>query len=964
MTPEQFIEKWKRSTLTERAGSQQHFLDLCLLLDEPNPSDTDQKGDLYCFERGALKSNGGKGWADVWKKGHFGWEYKGKDRNLDAAFQQLQQYAIALENPPLLVVCDMQSIVIYTNFTNTVQEKHVIALDDLRDANKRQLLKNVFSNPEQLKPSRTRDALTKEIAKDFSALAQELRDKGHEAHAVAHFINRLVFCMFAEDVELLPNHMFTEMLKISVYKPNEFQDFAKQLFAAMKKGGLVGFQRIDYFNGGLFNDSEALPLTTEQIKLVLNAALKDWSAIDPSIFGTLFERGLDPSKRSQLGAHYTDHEKIMMIIRPTVLAPLEREWAEQKQAITDALTKSEQAKIPAAKTKQRNQAEKLKRAFMDRINAIRVLDPACGSGNFLYLALQTLKDFEYRVQLECEALGLPREFNLLGPEVLRGIEINPYAAELARVSIWIGDIQWHRAKGLDISKNPILKPLDVIECRDAVLNADGTEAKWPEAEFIIGNPPFLGSRKMKPELGEAYVNTLRKAYKGRVSKGADFVCYWFEKARTQLVSTKTRNVGLVSTNSIRGGASRKTLDSILEMGCIYNAWANEPWVVDGAAVRVSLISFTKNRNVEVAYFLNDEPVNAIHSDLTAQSDTQANDVGKAVKLKQNKNVSFQGVVPRSTVKPATAKKLGLPSATFVLSGSEAREMLTLSLNPNGRPNSDVIIPYLIGDDITSRFKDRFIVDFINKTENEAALYEKPFEYIQPVHAHRAVMTQPEALASWWLHWRNRADMRKKMASLGRFIVTPRVSKHRIFVWQHLPILPDNAVVVITREDDTTFGILHSRFHESWALRLGSSLEDRPRYTPSTTFETFPFPNGLTPNIPATDYAGDPRAVAIAAAAKRLNELRENWLNPNDLVVRVPEVVTGYPDRIISKDAVAATTLKNRTLTKLYNKRPAWLDNAHSDLDAAVAAAYGWPADISDDEALEKLLELNLKRARG
>jgi len=196
----------------------------------------------------------------------------------------------------------------------------------------------------------------------------------------------------------------------------------------------------------------------------------------------------------------------------------------------------------------------------------------------------------------------------------------------------------------------------------------------------------------------------------------------------------------------------------------------------------------------------------------------------------------------------------------------------------------------------------------------------------------------------------------------RYVTTVRHSKHRLFRWFAAIVVPDSALIAVARDNDTTFGVLHSRFHESWSLRLGTSLEDRPRYTPTTTFETFAFPEGLTPNIPAADYADDPRAVAIAEAARRLNEYRENWLNPPEWVVRVPEVVEGYPDRVLPRDPESAKALKKRTLTNLYNERPAWLANAHAELDAAVAAAYGWPADITEDEALERLLALNLERA--
>jgi len=201
-----------------------------------------------------------------------------------------------------------------------------------------------------------------------------------------------------------------------------------------------------------------------------------------------------------------------------------------------------------------------------------------------------------------------------------------------------------------------------------------------------------------------------------------------------------------------------------------------------------------------------------------------------------------------------------------------------------------------------------------------------------------------------------------LATLSRYIATAETSEYRLFVWLALPILPDKNLIIIARDDDTTFGILHSRFHEAWSLRLGTSLEDRPRDTSTTTFETFPFPTSMTPNIPTKDLAANVRAEAIARAAKRLDGLRNAWLNPVDLIRIEPEAVSGYPPRVLPKDAEAAVTLKPRTLTNLYNERPQWLADAHRDLDAAVAAAYGWPADISEDEALANLLELNLAKA--
>ena len=311
MNPGEFIAKWRASELKESSASQEHFIDLCRLLDEPTPAEGDPTGEHYCFERGARKDTGGDGWADVWKRHHFAWEYKGKHANLDAAFNQLRQYALALENPPLLVVSDMARFRIHTNWTNSVSETHEFTLDDLFDAATRDKLKWAMSDPERLQPGETRQALTERAAATFATLAQSLRERGHEPQAVAHFVNRLVFCMFAEDVGLLPDNMFTRMLDHARRQPDDFAALARDLFGAMANGGRIGFETVAWFNGGLFDDDSALPLNKAEIETTLKASALDWSEIDPSILGTLFERGLDPGKRSLLGAHYTDRGKIM-----------------------------------------------------------------------------------------------------------------------------------------------------------------------------------------------------------------------------------------------------------------------------------------------------------------------------------------------------------------------------------------------------------------------------------------------------------------------------------------------------------------------------------------------------------------------------------------------------------------------------------------------------------------------------
>ena len=482
MTPAEFIAKWRASELKERSASQEHFIDLCQLLDEPTPAQADPTGERYCFERGARKDTGGDGWADVWKRHHFAWEYKGKRANLDAAFRQLRQYALALENPPLLIVSDMARFRIHTNWTNSVSRTTEFTLDDLADAAIRDQLKWAMADPERLRPGETRQALTERAAATFAALAHALRERGHDPQKVAHFVNRLVFCMFAEDVGLLPNTMFTRMLEQARKRPEAFVTMARALFGAMATGGLVGFESVAWFNGGLFDDDLALPLEQSEIKTTLDAAALDWSEIDPSILGTLFERGLDPDKRSQLGAHYTDRDKIMLIVEPVVMRPWLAEWETAKAEIAARLEKETATKSAATRTRRRREAERLLNDFLKRLRAFTVLDPACGSGNFLYLALHALKDLEHRVQLEAEALGLEREFPATGPANVKGIEINGL-----RCGSWpvfrCGSAKSSGcgANGFNESRDPILKPLDTIECRDAILTPEGEEPEWPEA---------------------------------------------------------------------------------------------------------------------------------------------------------------------------------------------------------------------------------------------------------------------------------------------------------------------------------------------------------------------------------------------------------------------------------------------------------------------------------------------------
>jgi type II restriction/modification system DNA methylase subunit YeeA len=956
MTPEAFIALWRNNPLSERAGAQAHFDDLCDLLGVAKPRDPDN----YCFERGAKKAGGGDGWADVWKRGHFGWENKKPGRDLAAALKQLTDYALQLDNPPLLVVCDRERIVIHTAFTGYPDEPREIRIAQLIEPETRQILNWVFTDPEKLRPEKSTAAITAQAAGQFAQIAAAMRGRGASGDGVAHFLVQCLFCMFAEDEQLLPPGIFTDLLRNAGSDAAKAARRIEKLFTAMQnKGGDYGDHDIAWFNGGLFKSIDIPPLTASDLHALHSAASDmDWRAIDPTIFGALFERGLDPAARAPLGAHYTDTGTIEKLIGPLVSEPLAAEWEKAR------------AEIVARPKKARAAYQ----TFLLRLNRFRVLDPACGSGNFLYLALKALRDIEKRAHVEALEIGLQAPLGMeTGPHNILGLEINEFAAELARVTVWIGDIQWCRRNGYPHASNPILKPLDGIEHRDALLTfsprppGEGPgvragEAGWPAADVIVGNPPFLGGGVMRGELGDEYVETLRQTYAGRVPGGADLVTYWFEKARAQIAAGKLQGAGLVATNSIRGGANRRVLERIVDTTRIFEAWSDEEWINEGAAVRVSLLGFGPIFPVDRSSRLDGLEVASIHADLTTG---EGIDLTQARRLAENAAVCFEGI-----------KKYG----PFDIPGDIARMWLASSGNPNGRSNADVLHPWINAADVVRNGTDTWVIDFTGLSVEDAALYEAPFQFaLENVQPARARDRNARTREQWWLYERPRLEMRKALARLPRFIVTPVVAKHRIFAWRSTPTLAMNLLDVIARSDDATFGILHSRFHELWSLRLCTWLGvgNDPRYTPTTTFETFPFPPGLTPRDTAPRaghaasacMANEIVAANIAAAARRLNELREAWLNPPewvDWVITPEEEKAGFPQRPVARPGHEAD-LKKRTLTNLYNARPAWLALAHKQIDAAVAAAYGWTdytPEMPDGEILRRLLALNLERAAG
>jgi len=915
MTPGEFAARWRWVTTTERASAQSHFLDLCALLDEPGPIEADPTGTWYAFEKGAEKLDGHDGFADVWKRGAFAWEYKGKRKDLKAAYRQLVDYKDALENPPLLVVSDMERIEVRTNFTSLSPVLYTVTLDDLASADPAEALRvlhAVFSDPEALRPHITPAQLTEEAARRFAELAGSLQSRGEAPQRVAHFLDKLLFCLYAEDTGLLPKGLLSRLADATHAKPATFAAALGELFGRMAEGGgMFGAEVIQWFNGGLFDSADVLTLTAPEIATLQELSRLDWSRIEPAIFGTLFERGLDPAQRAQLGAHYTSRDDIWRLVEPVIIRPLRRELAAMQAQVTERTEKRD----ASGRKGPDPEARRLFEAYLARLRAVRVLDPACGSGNFLYVALRALKDLELEaIQWGSLTLRLPQEFPRVGPEAVLGIELNAYAAELARVTIWIGEIQWMLAHGFHYRHDPVLQPLESIATRDALLDwADVTrpqEAKWPAAEFIVGNPPFLGGNFLLAQLGDDYVESLRAVYRGRLPGGSDLCCYWHEKARAQIGVGQARRAGLLATQNIRGGSNRRVLERIKQTGDLFFAMADEPWTLAGANVHISFVG--QDDGSESERELDGRPVATINPDLTSGLDLTL-----ARRLRENVGIAFQGPV-----------KVG----PFDLDDGTARRMLAHP-NPDGRLNDKIIRPWINAEDITSRSQERWIIDFDELPEPEAALYEAPFQFVlEHVRPIRAVNRERQRRENWWRLGRSGGELRSATHGLARLILTPQTSKHRIFVWAPVETLPSVSVIAVAHDDDHTFGVLHSRVHETWARATGTQLrevESGFRYTPTTCFETFPFP-----------YPTEGQREAIGAAARRLVELRDGWLNP----VGLPEA-----------------DLASRTLTNLYNDRPTWLANAHADLDAAVFAAYGWPADLPDEVVLARLLDLNLAR---
>jgi predicted Rdx family selenoprotein len=1028
-----FLTKWEASGAAERANAQLFLAELCDILgvDRPEPKTPDERANAYVFEKVMVTASGSSNFVDLYKRGCFVLETKqGADRKEGTAFsadgeqrlkqrktghgirgtkgwdvamqrakEQAQRYARALPReevadgrPPFLVVVDVgHSLALYTDWSRMGGEyipfpdpsSYRIRLRDLLRPEVRELLHTVWTDPLALDPGRRSAKVTREIADRLARLARSLEGK-HPPEAVGAFLMRCLFTMFAEDVDLLPAGSFTALLGRLKEDPSTFAPALENLWGTMNTGGLspILLKKLPRFNGGLFARADAVDLNADQIQLLIEAAEANWKEVEPAIFGTLLERALDPRERHKLGAHYTPRAYVERLVNPTVIEPLREQWRGVQVA---ALQLAEDGK--------EKQAIAQVEGFLHHLASVKVLDPAAGSGNFLYVTLELLKRLEGEVVNTLHDLGGTAKLELEGvmvtPANFHGIELNPRAAAIAEQVLWIGFLQWHlKSHGnLQNLPEPIIKDLHNIENRDAVLEYDakaeqrdasgqvvtrwdgrttkphpvtGEEvpdpearvpvysyanprpAKWPTVDYIVGNPPFIGDKAMRLALGDEYTEALRKSY-ANVPDSADFVLYWWDKAAELVRTGKARRFGFITTNSLRQTFNRKVIQHHMgQKDPIALAFAipDHPWVdsADGAAVRVAMTVGVPGTGHGVIQRVlrevavdNDEAtevilapqVGRVFADLTIGPD-----VAGARPLRAGAGLHSNGMM--------------LAGAGFILSKEEAAALCY----GTEKDASQVIKPYRNGRDITQAAREAFVIDLFEHTAESTArhfprVYQHVLDHVKP---ERDLNRRDRLRNRWWQFAECRSGLRKAMHGVKRYIATAETAKHRFFVFLDASIVPDHMLIAIAIEDAYVLGVLSSRIHVTWALAAGGTLEDRPRYNKSRCFDPFPFP-ACTVEQQAT----------IRDLAEQLDthRKRQQGLHPT-------LTLTGMYNVLEALRAGQPLSAKDR---KVYEDGLVGiLKELHDQLDAAVADAYGWPADLSTDEILHRLVELNAERA--
>lgn len=985
-----FVARWAKAGGTERANYQLFLTELCALLEVPlpDPAGDDTRDNGYVFERRVVmpQPDGtcNNGFIDLYRRGSFVLEAKQTGKTLDSsgwdkamlrAHNQADQYARALPaeegRPPFILVVDVgRNIELYAEFSRSGAtytpypdaRSHRIRLEDLQNAEIRARLRAVWLDPLSLDPSRRSARVTREIANQLASLAKSLEADGHKPEYVASFLMRALFTMFSEDVGLLPERSFTNLLHRLESKPENFAPMVENLWQSMDTGGFSPIleSKLLRFNGGLFADSTAIPLNRDQLALLARASDADWRYVEPAIFGTLLERALNPRDRHKLGAHFTPRAYVERLVLPTVIEPLRAEWREVQAA---ALTYEQQGKHKEA-------VEEI-RTFHRHLCTIRVLDPACGSGNFLYVTLEHMKRLEGEILNLLHDLGesqglLELEGVTVDPHQFLGLEVNPRAARIAEMVLWIGYLQWHfRTHGRVNPPEPVLRDFRNIENRDAlivfdrvedVLDADGkvltrwdgittklspvtgelipdetaqvaqqryinpTKTTWPQADYIVGNPPFVGCKKMRATLGDGYVDAVRGTWP-EVPDSADFVMFWWHIAAEAVRSGQTLRFGFITTNSIKQTFNRRVLEAQISAEPALNlafAIPDHPWVdaADGAAVRIAMtvgagipgpsrlltiLEETESGGDEREVLL-EESTGRLHADLRLGANLAA-----AVALKANSRLTSNGVMLAGSgfiVPPEEVAALGLGR----LPGIERH-----------------LRPYCNGRDLLGSSRGAYVIDLFGlQPADILARYPELYQrVVERVKVERDHNNRPRFREKWWEFGEPRKLMRSFLAGLSRYVATIETAKHRIFVMVDGSVLPDHRLIVAGFDDIALFGVLSSRVHVLWALAAGGTLEDRPVYNKTRCYDTFPFP-AWTP-----EQAAEIRQLAEQIDGHRR---RQQALHPALTLTGMYNVL----ERLRNGEPLTA---KERVIHE--QGLVAVLGELHDRLDRAVLAAYGW-----------------------
>lgn len=1038
--PEQtqaFITRWQEGGGSERANYQLFLMELCELLELPkaDPASDDTRDNAYVFERRVIikKPDGSvtNGYIDLYKRGCFVLEAKqsglnmetgGWDRAMLRAHNQADQYVRALPSdegrPPFIVVTDVgRSIELYAEFSRSGAtytpfpdaRSHRISLQQLTQPEIQQRLRQVWLNPLALDPSREAARVTRDIADQLAKLAKSLEADGHPAQQVADFMMRALFTMFAEDVGLLPAHSFADLLKRLQNNPDNFAPMLENLWHSMNQGGFSPIleSSVLRFNGGLFASPQALPLNRDQIELLLKAAAADWTYVEPAIFGTLLERALDPRERHKLGAHYTPRAYVERLVLPTVIEPLRKEWQDVQTA---ALAYQNQNKP--------KQAVAEVRAFHQHLCELRILDPACGSGNFLYVTLEHMKRLEGEVLNLLGDLGetqglLELQGITVDPHQFLGLEINPRAARIAEMVLWIGYLQWHyRTHGKINPPEPVLRDFKNIENRDALITYDAQEllcddagrpltrwdgisyktspvtgepvpdesaqieqyryinprkAEWPQADYIVGNPPFIGASTMRRALGDGYVDAVRSTWK-EIPESADFVMYWWHIAAEAVRAGSAQQFGFITTNSIKQTFNRRVVQAQLEAKknplSLAFAIPDHPWVdaADGAAVRIAMTvgstsvdtgrllqvreeTASKNMQDEIDVRLGEQ-----RGILFADLKTGAN-VTAAKQLQSNQGIAIKG--------------FELGNQGFLIEKEQAIEIIT-----NDQENTKVLKPYLNGSQLVNGTVKFYVIDLHGFSDTDArAKYPNLYQIIlDRVKDSRALNRESRTASKWWLFRRSGQALRDAVSNIDRYIATTRTAKHRVFQFLDSSYISESKIVVVALDSALKLGCLGSRIHCYWAISSGASLGigNDPTYNHTDCFETFPFPE-----------ANETQKATIRDLAERLDAHRKRQQEQH------PELtLTGMYNVLEKLRSEEPLTAKEKTIHE--QGLVSVLRELHDDLDRAVFDAYGWndlaeqlvglpgattplpdkpeAQAAAEEELLKRLVELNAERA--